>query len=318
VLKHKSSLSFVNKNFDLSHGHAHSINSVDTSDSLWKELHMELLGIFNRTKISPIMEKHKALLLERGETFNLNDALEEYFLRVWSEYSFGDVDVAEYTAMRGLLLTTLRQVFHANPWNRIPVIGRVTTLWNRHRRNAELQEVDARLERILRGAIDRRQGAFYKLYEKLAPHHANAFEIARDNAFLGVLVYDFIYIIHLDAMTKIAQNPEADRREQVQRAMHDGFLYPFRFRTAEEDFDNVTAGDYCVVNLQRSGLYFSFGARHCPGSNLFKEIHTKFLSFFDGQGICMVNPDAPVEYNGSRDIPLMTSRHEVRVCPFHR
>lgn len=319
VLKKKSELSFVNKNFDTSHGHFNSINSVDTSDELWESLHYELLEIFKRKKISPIMDKYKDILIGR-ETYEITETLEDYFLKVWAEYCFGPTEVKGFAKLRLQLVDTLTKVFHANRANRVPVIGGLTSKFNRWRYASELRQVDEGLAALVQSAIDSKQGAFYELYEKLKSKYPNAFQITVDNAFLGILVYDFIHIILADATANIAKFPDVNRKGQVQRSIHDSFLYPFRFRVAGEDFGDVQTGDYCVLNLKRAGLYFSFGARVCPGANLFKEIQTKFLDIFSDYDLRMLNPDAPIETTGNEDLPFMTSKHQVTVkrCPFSR
>lgn len=310
VLKKQTKLPFVNKNFDLSHGHQYSINAVNTTDPLWHDLHYGFVEIFAGKRIAPIMEKHQDILLQSN--YVLNDALEEFFLKVWSEYCFGPVDIQQFTETRKHLIETLGAVFHRNRLNRLPWVGRWTSLLNRKRYAKDLKKIDDRLETLLRSAIGNQQGMFYELYRQLETKYPNAFQIALDNSFLGILVYDFIYIVMLDAMARIAKTPEVNRFLQVQKSMHHGFLYPFRFRTAEEDFGDVRQGDYCIINLQRAGLYFSSGARYCPGQSVFREIYTKVLEMLDGYDLRLADPSEEIRYNGSRDIPIMQSRH--RIC----
>lgn len=313
TLKKQTRLPFVNKNFDLSHGHKYSINAVNTVDPLWDHLHNGLAAIFSRKRIAPLLEKYQDILLRDGD-FVINDVLEEYFLKVWSEYCFGPVDIQQFSALRKYLVETLVKVFHGNPWNRLPYIGRALSLINRWRYRRQLREVDDGLSALLQSAIKNQQGMFYELYEILAAKgYSNAFQIALDNSFLGILVYDFIYIVLLDATVKMAKHPEVNRFMQVQKSMHAGFLYPFRFRTAEEDFDGVRTGDYCVINLQKAGLYFSSGPRYCPGQSVFREVYTKLLEMLEGYDLRLKNLDEEITYNGSKDIPIMTSRHIARL-----
>lgn len=268
VMRKDARLPYVNKNFDLSHGHFHSINSVDTTDALWKDLHADLFEIFKHKKITDIMEKHKDILVGRS-SYNLNDTLEEYFLRVWGEYCFGEMPPERFTQMRERLVTVLGKVFHSNRFNRLPLLGHYTSVRNRQRFAEELKQVDVELAEILKSSIAQKQGVFYELYARLVPKYPNAFQIALDNSFLGVLVYDFIYIVILDALTHMAKFPERDRHEQVRQSRHNGFLYPYRFREVAEDFDEFRKGDFCILNLQKSGLYFSSGPRACPRRGTF-------------------------------------------------
>jgi hypothetical protein len=315
VLQKKSRLPFVNHNFNVSHGHFRSINAVNTTDSLWKDLHFELLGIFNQTKISPIMEKYKHILI--GDLkYRPEEALEEYFLKVWSEYSFGPIDDREYAKVRKQLIDNVTLTFHGNPVNRLPWIGWITSKLNYLRYRTNIERVDSGLSEFLKSAIHRKQGAFYQLYEKLQPKYPDAFQIALDNAFLGVLAYDFIYIVLLDFVVNLAKSPDKDRKTQLQKSIHQGFLYPFRFRKMDESFDEVNKDDFCVINLQKAGLYFSYGPRFCSGANLFKEISNKLIELLSPYELQLVRPEDEIVYGQNQDIPTMTSRHEIRICPF--
>lgn len=311
VLKKQTKLPFVNKNFDLSHGHDNSINAVNTVDPLWHDLHYGLAEIFAHKRITPIMEKHQDLLLTKQ--YCLNKVLEQFFLKVWSEYCFGPVNITDFSELRLFLVETLGKVFHQNRVNRLPWIGKLTSLRNRKKYAKELGKINEGLARLLCSAITNKQGMFYELYAGLTSKYPNAFEIALDNSFLGILVYDFIYIVLLDALAKIAKNPSTNRFLQIQKSMHDGFLYPFRFRTAEEDFQGVHRGDYCIINLQRAGLFFSSGDRYCPGQTIFREIYQELLKIYEPYEICLVNPDEEIRYNGSKDIPIMVSQHQIQL-----
>ncbi len=316
VLRKQSKLPFVNQNFDASHGHSQSINSVNTTDPLWNDLHYGLLDIVREKKIGPIMEKYQHFLTGPS-AYNLNTQLEEFYLRVWSEYCFGPVDLEKYRHMREKLITVLGQVFHKNPLNRVPWVGYLSSKWNHWRYSYELDEVDQELAELLTSAIEHKQGMFYELYEKLKGKYDDAFQITLDNSFLGVLVYDFIYIIMADAMAHIAKDGEVDRAEQVKQSRHDGFLYPFRFRRIDEDYDGFKTGDLAVYNFQRSGLYFSAGARFCPGASLFQEISRKTLEIFEHHQLRFVNPQEEIVRSTNRDLPFMLSTHDVVVeCPF--
>lgn len=321
VLKHRSKLGAVNHYFNRSHGHAKSINAVDTTDELWRDLHDGLLDIFSNKKISPVMEKHKDILIGKSR-YRANEALEEFFLKVWSEYSFGQVDVEEYARVRAQLLDVLKKVFHGNRLNRVPIVGDVTSRFNRWRYSKELKMVDNGLEKLLKSAIDRKEGAFYELYERLLDKYPqDAFQIALDNSFLGVLVYDFIYIVMLDATANIAKTPELDRRKAVQQGTHNAFLFPFRFRETSETYDGVNEGDFCVINLQKAGLYFSAGDRTCSGVKLFREISEKFRDILDGHELKLADPSQEIRYDGNKDFPGMITQHEILVqprCPFAR
>jgi len=314
VLKKQTRLPFVNKNFDLSHGHPNSINAVNTTEPLWHDLHYGLSDIFEHKPILPIMEKYQSILF-RNNNFCINTTLEEYFLHVWGEYCFGPVSYFTFKRVRNSLIETLCLVFHNNHLNRLPWIGHYSSLRNFQKHRRELGAVDNDLSSILQNAVTHQQGVFYELYKQLESKYPNAFQIALDNSFLGILVYDFIYTVLLDAIVKIAKNPDTNRFLQIQKSMHSGFLYPFRFRTAEENFDSVKSGDYCIINLQQAGLYFSSGSRYCVGQSLFRQIYQKFLAMLSDYNIQLTNPTEKIRYNGSLDIPIMLSQHLAKFSP---
>jgi hypothetical protein len=261
------------------------------------------------------MEKHKQILIG-SENFKPDEVLEEYFLRVWSEYSFGPIDERQYAQVRKQLIENVTRNFHGNPLNRLPWVGWMTSKINFWRSRARIKKVDDGLSEFLRFAIERKQGAFYLLYERLQSKYKDAFQITLDNAFLGVLAYDFIYIVLLDFVVNHAKNLSVDPKSQLQKSIHQGFLYPFRFRTMDESFDEVNKNDFCVINLQKAGLYFSYGARFCSGANLFKEISNKLIELLSPYQLSLVHPENDVQYAPNQDIPIMISRHEIRLCPF--
>jgi hypothetical protein len=316
VMKSDSKLPFVNRNFDASHGHARSINSVDVGEALWFDLHNELKNIFAHQKIVPYLEKHKDILLQ-STRFNLNDTLEEFYMKVWAEYCFGPVDYEVFKGTRDRLVDVLGKVFHQNPVNRVPYLGAVTSRLNRLRYRRELKRVDAELGEILKNAIRHKQGAFYELYARLEPKYADAFRITRDNSFLAVLVYDFIHVVMLDTLAHAAKSPEIDRKEHLVNGRHHAFLYPFRFRVLSEDHQGFRKGDFAIVNLQKTQLYFSAGARFCPGAGVFGDLSRYTLALLEGRELKLVDPDEEVTRSSNRDLPFMTSRHDVTLskCP---
>ena len=76
--------------------------------------------------------------------------------------------------------------------------------------------------------------------------------------------------------------PDVDRTEQLQRSIHTGFLYPFRFRVAEAPSGPVQAGDYVMVNLRQSGMYFSYGVYSCRWFS-FADCYSNLGSWYVGR-----------------------------------
>ena len=317
VMRKQTSLPYVNRNFDASHGHYRSINSVNTRDALWRDLHDELSYLFSQRDITPLLDKYKHLLVGASR-FNLNQTLEEYYLRVWSEYCFGPVEYADFRATRDRLVGVLGRTFHQNKVNRWPVLGRATSVLNRWRHGPELRRVDADLARIVQSAIDHRSGVFFELHQRLAPKYADAFQITLDNAFLAILVYDFIHIVMLDTLAHVARDPALDPAEQFKDSRHHAFLYPFRFRVLEESYDGFRRGDFAIVNLQKANLYFSAGDRFCPGAGLFGVIARRTLAILSDYRLSAVDPNQPVVRSPNRDLPFLLSEHDVTLerCPF--
>ena len=317
VMASDSRLPYVNRNFDASHGHYRSINSVDTDQPLWDALHGELKDIFATHGIAPLLEKHRDILL--GATrFNLNDTLARYYLTVWAEYCFGPVDHGAFKMTRDRLIAVLGKVFHQNRLNRVPVLGAITSRLNRVRHRGELTSVDAELEVIVRNAIAAEQGVFAELHRRLAPNFPDAFAITRDNAFLAILVYDFIHIVMLDTLAHAARFPDVSRQQHFVAGRHHAFLYPFRFRVLREDHEGFRRGDFAVVNLQKTGLYFSAGKRVCPGAGLFNELSTHTLALLREYDLRLVDPAQDVVRGPNRDLPFLLSDHDVVLtkCPF--
>lgn len=318
VLKAKTSLGFVNHNFDISHRHSRTINTVNLSDDLWRDLHTELTDIFNTTPISNLMEKHKGLLIGDFQ-YNLNERLEEFFLRVWSEYMFGPIDVAEFQRVRLFWIATLRKVFHTNRLNRLPYIGELTSTMRARQNQESLTAIDADVSKFLRSSIENQHGTFSELYRRLLPKYGEgeSFLIARDNSLLGILVYDFVYGVVLDYILQNAKSQASNWRSQLPKSQETAFLYPWRFRVAEEPIGDARVGDYFVINLVRARLPFSCGPRVCSGARLFSEIARKITEIYSGFGVEFANPDEAIVYDQNRDIPIMTSQHEIKLkCPF--
>lgn len=317
VMRQESKLPFVNRNFDSSHGHFNSINSVNTSEELWKDLHENLEDIFKKKSIVPLLEKYKGILLGRGH-FNLNDTLAEFYLKVWMEYCFGPQDFEKFKATRDKLVGVLGKVFHENPLNRLPYLGAATSRFNRWRYDETLKEVDEELAGILIRSIVNRQGAFYELFVRLEPKYKDALRITLDNSFLAILVYDFIHIVMLDTLAHVAKNPGSDRQAQFLESRHHAFLYPFRFRVVEADFEGFKKGDFVIVNLQRTKLYFSAGARMCPGARLFGDLAKKTLEMLDGYVLKLTDLQQEIVRSPNLDLPFMQSNHDVTLsrCPF--
>lgn len=319
-----TSLGSVNQHFNISHGHYDSINGVNQSDLLWEDLHTMLARILNHEGIEPLMEKHRAILIpaDLSEKICINDALGSFLFKVWGAYTFGpQTDEALYKELRDSIVDYIQKTFHKNPWNRVPFVGKALSYFNHYWHRDEIDGIDVRLSRLLDGSIDAKVGIFAKLYEELlqtgcyTPERVR--KIVHDNAFLSFLVYDFIYIVALDYLVTLAkENSPAAADEQrkviLKGSIDRGFLFPFRFRIADEPIGEIAPKDLCVLNLKAAGLYFSYGPRRCPGQGLFQIKFMAMLSqMFRPYSIALADPTEAVEYSENKDIPSIISKHAI-------
>lgn len=328
VLKAKTSLGFVNENFNITLGHRYSVNGLNMSEPLWKELHNGLLSIFTRGKrpIEQLMENNKEILTSEP-TSCVNNTLKQFFLRVWGEYCFGpDVKLEDYISLRKDLFSFVRIAFHGNTWNRMPVVGRMMSHFNHYWHGKSLASVNERLTSMVDQSIKSQKGAFYELFVMMNENHSEdeAFEITRDNSFLSFLVYDFIYMISLDFMVNLAKQGspkpaddeviDVNRKEVFKASIERGFLFPYRFRVANEEIGGaISPNDMCLINLKEPQLFFSYGPRHCVGQGLFDTVRRKLLEIIGPYSLEMVDKDQPIEYAPSKDVPVIKSKHVIKL-----
>jgi len=149
----------------------------------------------------------------------------------------------------------------------------------------ELEEIDLMLEKLIKE--DRSPGFIHKFRDQVTDYIHNPVLkekiniIVLDNAFLSVLVYDFIYLFLLEYMVHITTNNinKLEERKGVKNVcLESAFLFPYRMRYINNNNEELNKGDFAIIDLIESKHYFSYGPRSCVGIGLTQKImDTYFL-----------------------------------------
>jgi adenine phosphoribosyltransferase len=316
----ESQLTYVNDIFFSSHGHKFGIGNLNYHNSpcLWQEVHSALTKAVNFHDLPKLMEDNFDIFLKRS-VFSLNDNLEEYIMTIWSKFSFGlDTDVAKYKIMRSLLITTIRKTYYNQSTNYIPFIGKLLSHIRLRKHQKDFKRVDLILGDLILNGND---GLIQRFATNLAESNdkeviENIDKIVLDNAFLNVLVFDFIYIFLLNAMVHIAKNSIDDYNERMNNKkeyIKGAFLFPIRFRKIGNDIDIFKKGDYAIINLISSDLFFSFGPRTCIGRGFVDKFYKTFFDLVKNYKFRFVDKTQEIAYNNNCNIPIIISNHKIRI-----
>ena len=316
-------LTFANKAFFSAHGHNYGIGNMDYQDGecLWKGVHNSLLKANDTKILVEIMEKHRGILFGKyGFEYCINDVLEEYIMTVWAEYCFGsNVDFKEYFAMRDIMLDTLRKTFYSSSTNLVPYIGSLMCRLRRWWHKDKFQKVDT----VLKKFISNDEGFIYRFKQKFVMYNyehnivssSEINKIVLDNAFLSVLVYDFVYMVLLDTLVTMAKDNINDLKERKAinpQSLDRAFLFPFRFRYFNKGYDMFGNGDYAIINMLCTKLHFSYGPRACIGPKIFNIFYKQILEMLKDYRITCVDNNK-VSYDTDPNIPAMISKHTIRL-----
>ena len=140
-------------------------------------------------------------------------------------------------------------------------------------------------------------------------------KVVLDNAFLSVLVLDFIYMVSIEGILEIANKnimENDDRKLTKHDAMYRGFLFPWRLRYMPHDYSMFKRGDYVIFNILDSGLGFSSGPRSCIGPGFFNKFWNHLLEILRPYELGMVSNNDIVR-NPSENSPFITSEHVVKL-----
>lgn len=305
VLNAVTHLGSVNEHFNVSHGHALTINGLNMDEPVWHTLHSALGRLFHSDRIDSIMEEHWDLLIPSG-TFCINDSLRLFLSKVLGEYFFGDFLSAEvYQNLQSEITDYVKLSFHNSAVNRLPVVGKLFCLFNYYRYRGQINAIDQKISDILDIAFDEESGAFFHLHQELQDR-----KMVHDNAFLSFLVFDFVYMVALDFFVHAA-NSEEERKKVAHESVDRAFLFPFRFRVAKEQIGEINPEDYCILNLKAANLHFSYGPRRCVGQTLFNSFMAKLLLHLESYTMEQVD-ETEIVYSDNPDIPAILSRHHIK------
>jgi hypothetical protein len=318
----ESSLTFANKTFFHSHGHYYGIGNLDIGDetSLWHIVHQTLLKAAQQEnhKLSQLMNAHLDILTYKyNYHYCINKILKEYVLTIWGKFCFGDdIDIEKYTKMRDLTIGTLRKTFYDHYTNLIPGLGAVICklkYWLHRRKFMRIDRI--LLELILK---EGNKGFMHKFMHELCESIKDpklVLQIVLDNAFLSTLVYDFIYIFVLEAIVKISRDKVDDYEQRMKRKnefLGNAFLFENRLRYINHTNGPMKPGDYAIVNLVKTELYFSYGPRACIGVGTANKFYEHLFRILD-KYIILSDDNHKIEYNSNPNVPEIISEHNIKL-----
>lgn len=316
-------LTYINHNFNASHHHWFTINGFNSSSPIWVAIHNSLKKCLKEDDLKNLLRKHQMLLIVTpGNAFNVEEVFSNFFLTVWAEYCFGsNVSLDEYRQVRQNLLSVLNKTFYSHSsttW--IPFWGYLNHFWSYYRYQSEFKSIDRSIitwlygKKVKNGGKKNENGNVRGLFQRFEkellnddriPDFQTVTDIVIDNAFLSILVYDFVAKIMTDWLIRMSyhgsfvggvETNENFMDHQLEISFQHAFLYPVRYRKMESDVklasgDVISSGDIVWVNLVESGLNFSWGPRSCVGQTLFKNaIYPFFKNLFLKENYCLVQP----------------------------
>lgn len=318
-------LTYINKNFIRSHGHIYGIGNLDFDknniDNLWHAVHYCLLKSINIEHMEFLMRKHSDIITHKYNfQYNVNDTVSEYVMVIWSKFCFGnDIDVNFYRELRNKLIRTLGKTFYDNKTNYIPFIGCLLCKLRKKIYENELKEIDSMLGKLL--YENESVGFIHEFSNKIRDYIRNPIlknkisNIILDNAFLSVLVYDFLYIFLLEYIIFIATNniKTIEERKRIKNiSLESSFLFPYRMRYIDDNSDELKQGDFVIIDLIESKHYFSYGPRSCVGTNLIKKMVDIFCDIIKEYEFNRLDK-SPIIRSINKNIPLIISRHDVEL-----
>jgi len=304
-----TTITFANDNFFAAHNHPLGIGNLEQTDWKWSIIHKGLAHALGTSQnMIDSIERNKHILLGKyGFQYNVK-VLDEFTLAVWADFCFGEkVNHDKYKEMQHLLITTLKKTFYNHTSRTIPYLGAWMVTFRKWYYYENLQKVDSMLCKLLEsntGFMGRFRLAISDKFH--CPYLIN--QIVLDNAFLSVLVFDFLYIVLINAVIDIAKN-KLSHEERLKKQMnyfYNGFLFPNRIRY------NTKTGDYYIVNLLKANLPFSYGPRSCVGpliSDTFYKYTMELLKDFTIESL----DKNPIVHNSDPNIPNIISQHTINL-----
>lgn len=327
--KQKANLTYFNRIFNCATGLKYTINNINASDAIFKQLHGSL-----KKSLWSIAQGDKYLNLfdeslnnmKYCEDVCLNDVIEDVVLNFWAKVIFGEnMDIAVYNDIRKNIISLLGYTFYNTSTQKIPIVGHINSTIRHHIKRHEFNNIRV----LIKETINLHQNGFaYELYKNLDLDDELKWNLVIDNIFLSFLVYDFIYnLFHHMTISKIRmskvdfnnslkQNKVGELCDFIKNNLVSSFLYPVRMRIVDDTDSelNISSGDTCIIDLIDAELYFSFGMRGCVGYPLIKQIAPRFMAHLAKFHI-KFNDDSVVKINPNKDMPFVQSRNNVMIVP---
>ncbi|CAH6421102.1 Phosphoribosyltransferase [uncultured virus] len=319
----ETKLTFTNKCFFNSHGHFYGIGNIDffNGPCLWEAIHKSLSQSIDQDKLKALIHTHKHILLgASGFEYIINDILEEYILKIWANFTFGsNVNFMKYKNLRNKILHFLRLTFYQNKFNSIPKFGELWCSLKRIYYYAQLHEINKELRNLLDNNDDNFLNKFKQNLNKYnSENKIFEFELVDklviDNAFLSFLVFDFIYNSILESIIDISKKQNYDKNSILnmkKTSIKKTFLFPYRMRYFDKEFEIFKKGDYVIMNLTESDLLFSSGPRSCIGQGFFDIFYKKFYEMLQPFDIKSCD-DTDISYSSDDNMPIIISKHKIK------
>lgn len=309
-----SKLTFINETFMVSHGHKFGIGGLQSGTELWNHVHKNLAKAIDLKKLEDIIDENANILTHKYNfTYgNVNDVVSEFVMKVWCQFCFdtdSEDDFKKYSSMRNKLIATVRETFYYRKTNYIPVIGTLLAKFYCWIYKNEFNSVDKVLIDFINN--NKTDGFIHKFkhYMHLSIDDETLVnQVVLDNAFLSVLVYDFLHVMTLNSIMAFAEKNVSsydDRINMEKENIRKSFLFPNRIR-------KLSNGDYAIINLIDADYLFSYGPRVCIGHAFTSRFYKKICKIFEHFDIVKTDNNV-IKMSDNKNVPLIVSQHSIEL-----
>ena len=342
VLKAKSTLGQVYRQFSLAAGLKHDFVATDIHESsayrladhkvnVWKLIHTSLSQALKEDKkrIEHLIDKYLNKIFLAEKTFDLDTTFDAFFTSFWSEYLLGShISLESYQENRQSILTAMKHCFYNSKYKGIDPTGLSSLIYS-YAVSDQLAEAKDKLnEFISKSTPDSLVHRFKSILEtinineQLDLDEETITQIVADNAFDLIFEPDFlenvIYEALVSAIKENADLHEPKARKKVyDEGMQNGYLFPIRSRVLQEpvalaDGTILPSGSTVYLNMKQAELYHSAGARRCVGqtyTHYFKEHFFNRLQSIDFKVKAITYPQE--RQTGDKSVPVSPERYQV-------
>ncbi|MDR3501817.1 MAG: nucleoside monophosphate kinase [Legionella sp.] len=341
VLEARSDLGPVYRHFSLAAGlkkdfvatgnqDANSYHLPQNQVNIWKLIHNALNNSVksDHTRIENLIDKHLDTTFFAEKTFDLDTTFDHFFCSFWSEYLFGTkVSVARYMENREQLLTAMKHCFYNNHYKGLDPTG-LSSYFYSYGVREEIKQAKETIKGFMSKSTPGSLVQRFKIElerineaEKLGLDEKILEEILADNVFDLIFEPDFLENVMYEALVA-AVKENADLHEPQARnyvysqGIKQGFLFPIRSRVLEEpvtlaDGTVLPEGSAVFLNLKKSGLYHSTGARRCVGQAFTHYFKEHFFDRLQPIAFKVKQISHPVERCGNENVPMSPERYQV-------